>query len=164
MHAKRKNQMPDPALGNFELESFLPYRLSLLSNTVSEAVAKTYREDFDIGVTEWRVIAVLGRFPGVSARDVMDRTAMDKVAVSRAVRRLQENGMIERSAHETDRRRLRLRLTADSGARIFREIGSRAKRYEHALLKNFSLRELAQLDRLLCKLQRTAKRTTLPSR
>ena len=39
-------------------------------------------------MTEWRVMAVLARFEGLSAREVAERTAMDKVAVSRALARL----------------------------------------------------------------------------
>ena len=38
-------------------------------------------------------MAVLGRFPDLSANEVADRTAMDKVAVSRAVARLLELGV-----------------------------------------------------------------------
>ena len=36
-------------------------------------------------------MAVLGRFPGLTAAEVTERTAMDKVQVSRAVARLQED-------------------------------------------------------------------------
>ena len=69
---------------DFRLEEYLPYRLSLLSNTVSQGIADRYQRDHDISVTEWRVIAVLGRFPGQTASEVVKRTAMDKVTVSRA--------------------------------------------------------------------------------
>ena len=73
-----------------ELERFLPYRLSILSNRVSQAIAREYTERFNLSMTEWRVMAVLARFngEGMSAREVAERTAMDKVAVSRALARL----------------------------------------------------------------------------
>ena len=67
------------------LEHFLPYRLSVLSNRVSADIARFYQNRFGLSVTEWRAMAVLGRFPGISAMEVAERTAMDKVAVSRAV-------------------------------------------------------------------------------
>ena len=82
---------------------FLPYRLSLLSNRISQTIADLYAERFGIGVTEWRVIAVLGRYPGLSAGAVAARTAMDKVAVSRAVARLLERELVERDTHGDDR-------------------------------------------------------------
>jgi DNA-binding MarR family transcriptional regulator len=157
MQTKAKDPLPDPSSSHLALESFLPYRLSLLSNTVSDGVATTYRPTFDIGVTEWRVIAVLGRFAGISASEVMQRTAMDKVAISRAVRRLQDKGLVERSADESDRRRLCLRLTPGRGVALFEEIVPRAKRYQLKLLDKFTQRELAQLDRLVSKLQQAAE-------
>ena len=78
------------------LEDFLPYRLSVLSHTISTTIAKAYETKFGISIPEWRVIAILGRFPGLSAVEVADRTMLDKVAVSRAVTRLIKNGRIDR--------------------------------------------------------------------
>src|SRR3546814_20096173 len=43
----------------------------------------------------WRVMAVLARFEGLSAREVAERTAMDKGAVSRALARLVAAGRVE---------------------------------------------------------------------
>ena len=41
------------------LEQFLPYRLSILSNTVSNTIARDYRDLFGLNIPEWRVMAVL---------------------------------------------------------------------------------------------------------
>ena len=87
------------------LENFLPYRLSILSNTVSSTVARVYDKRFNLSIPEWRVIAILGRFPGLSAVEVAERTLMDKVAVSRAVSKLIKNGRIDREFADADRRR-----------------------------------------------------------
>ena len=57
--------MPDRDI--LDLEHFLPYRLSVLSNRISQDIARLYAERFDLGVTEWRLLAVLGRYPGLSA-------------------------------------------------------------------------------------------------
>ena len=86
--------MADPDL--LDLEHFLPYRLSVLSNRISQDIARLYADRFGLGITEWRVLAVLGRHPGISAREVAERTAMDKVAVSRAVASLLAAGRITR--------------------------------------------------------------------
>src|SRR5215831_10188413 len=94
-----------------ELERFLPYRLSVLSNTVSQAIADIYERRFELSITEWRVMAVLARFEGLSAREVAERTAMDKVAVSRALARLVEAGRVHRGTHEGDKRRSVLSLS-----------------------------------------------------
>ena len=76
------------AKARLDLDRFLPYRLSVLSNRVSSAIARQYSDRFGLSIPEWRVMAVLGGSPGLSARDVAERTAMDKVQVSRALESL----------------------------------------------------------------------------
>ena len=141
----------------FILESFLPYRLSLLSNTVSRGVSTAYRKAHGLSVTEWRVVAVLGRFPGLTASEVAQRTAMDKVAISRAVKRLQQRRLVTRSPHREDRRRLPLRLTPGAGVGLFKAVVPKALACEARLLAALDEREKAALDRLLVKLQAAAE-------
>lgn len=136
---------------HWELDRFLPYRLSVLSNRVSQTIAGAYARRFGLGITEWRVIAVLGRYPALSANGVAARTAMDKVAVSRAVARLLERGLLQRDIHDDDRRRSVLELSAD-GYRIYDEVVPVALEYERRLLEPLDTDERAQLDRLLRKL------------
>lgn len=140
---------PDhPAL---DLERFLPYRLSVLSNRISQNIAQGYAERFGIGITEWRVIAILGRDAGLSANAVAERTAMDKVAVSRAVARLLERGLLQRDTHGDDRRRSVLELSA-AGYAVYAEVVPVARDYERRLLAPLDDAERAMLDALLKKL------------
>lgn len=134
-----------------ELERFLPYRLSVLSNRVSQTIASAYAERFGIVVTEWRVIAVLGRYPGLSANEVAERTAMDKVAVSRAVARLLERGLLQRDTHGDDRRRSVLELS-EAGYVVYDEVVPVALGFERRLLSRLDADERAMLDVLLSKL------------
>jgi DNA-binding MarR family transcriptional regulator len=146
------------ATEQFALENFLPYRLSLLSNTVSEGIAIAYRKPHGLSVTEWRVVAVLGRFPGQTASEIVKRTAMDKVAVSRAVKGLQQRGLVERKPFEQDRRLQPLRLTARKGRPLFRNVVPEALAYERALLSALNAAEQEQMAGLLGKLQKQASR------
>ncbi|MFT5138621.1 MAG: DNA-binding MarR family transcriptional regulator [Lysobacterales bacterium] len=139
------------------LEKFLPYRLSLLSNTVSQGISAGYKSAYGLSVTEWRVVAILGRFPGLTASEVTQRGAMDKVAVSRAVNKLQSKSLIERSPHQQDRRRLQLKLTTAKGLPLFRKIVPKALAYENQLLEALSKDELCLLDALIQKLQASAE-------
>src|SRR5690606_42065717 len=95
---------PGTARARLELEQFLPYRLSVLSNRLSSAIARIYADRLDLGITEWRVMAVLGLSPGLSARELAQRTAVDKVAVSRAVARLGAAGRRPRGGVPEGRR------------------------------------------------------------
>jgi len=130
------------------LEKFLPYRLSVLSNTVSSAIAAAYFAHFGLSIPEWRVMAVLAANPGLSAAEVTARTAMDKVAVSRAVAALLVAGRLRRTTVPADRRRTHLRLTK-TGARVYSQVVPVALEYERHLVTSLSKRDRDTLDRIL---------------
>ena len=117
------------------LEEFLPYRLSITSHTVSTNIARVYEKRFGVSIPEWRVIAILGRYPGLSAVEVADRTLMDKVAVSRAVTKLIKNGRIDREFADADRRRSILNLS-ELGREVHNEIAPLALQFENELLQD----------------------------
>lgn len=133
------------------LERFLPYRLSVLSNAVSTAIAAEYAQQFDLTIPEWRVLAVLARHPGLSAAGVAAQTRMDAVAVSRAVARLMRSGRLRRATASDDRRRSVLRLSS-AGLAVYGAVAPVALRFERDLLATLSQRDRAMLDRLLERL------------
>ena len=144
-------------VNHFALEEFLPYRLSLLTNTVSRELAASYREEHDITIIEWRVLAVLGRFPGLTAKKIVDRTAMDKVAISRAVKTLMDKNLLTRKVDPEDRRRQQLFLTPDKGQLVLEDILPRARKLESTLLDTLTREEQVQLNHLLSRLQTAAE-------
>lgn len=137
------------------LDAFVPYRLSVLSNTVSTAIAGAYAARFKLSVPEWRVMAVLGLEPGLSAAQVAERTAMDKVAVSRAVSGLLRSRRVLRTFADVDRRRSVLNLSR-AGEEVYWRVIPLARQYERQLLTDLSTEELAQLDSLLHRLLKKA--------
>lgn len=140
---------------DLKLENFLPYRLAVLSNTVSTTVARAYDKRFSVSIPEWRVIAVLGRFPGLSAVEVAERTFLDKVAVSRAVTKLIKNGRIDREFADADKRRSILNLSED-GKKLHDEIAQLALQFERDLLEGFSADELEKLNSIMERLMARA--------
>jgi DNA-binding MarR family transcriptional regulator len=138
-----------------ELERFLPYRLSVLTNRISTAIARVYAKRFRLTVPEWRVMAVLGRFGAMPANAVCERTAMDKVRVSRAVARLTASGRLARETDAADRRRSMLALTA-AGRSVFEEIGPLALAVEARLLAPLNAADRGELDRLIGKIEASA--------
>jgi DNA-binding MarR family transcriptional regulator len=136
---------------HLELEHFLPYRLSVLSNRISQEIAGLYAERFALNVTEWRLLAVLGRYPDLTATELVERTAMDKVAVSRAVASLVADGRLTRKVDGADRRRTKLRLSA-KGYRIYDEVAPLALAYQQRLVAALDAGERTQLEALLARL------------
>jgi DNA-binding MarR family transcriptional regulator len=139
------------------LELFVPYRLSVLTNIVSQSIADTYEREFGLTIPQWRVIAVLARYPDLSQIEVAERTAMDKVAVSRAVQGLLAARRLLRSYDAGDRRRSRLRLSS-AGKSVYTRVAPLALSYEKKLLDALSPADRKALERLIGRLMERAKR------
>jgi DNA-binding MarR family transcriptional regulator len=134
-----------------DLDRFLPYRLSVLTNRISNALARTYSGRFDLSIPEWRVMAVLGQASGLSAGEVARRTAMDKVQVSRAVANLARRRRVQKQTDAADGRVTRLALTA-KGRAIYDEIVPHALELEEEFLSALAPHERAALNSLIAKL------------
>ena len=146
---------------DLKLEDFLPYQLAVLSNTVSTTVARAYDQRFKVSIPEWRVIAVLGRFTGLSAIEVAERTMLDKVAVSRAVTKLIKSGRIDRQFADADKRRSILNLS-EEGKTLHDEIGQLGLQFERDLVEGFSEDEMKNLNDLIQRLLARARLISLP--
>lgn len=144
---------PPAEMPRLDLDRFLPYRLSILSNRVSAAIARQYSERFGLTIPEWRVMAVLGRYPDISARDIARKTEMDKVQVSRAVASLVRARRVQRRRDRDDGRVQRLALTP-RGEEIYAEIVPLARRLEDVLVSALTAEERGTLDALLARLTR----------
>lgn len=118
--------------GKLVLSDSLSYRLSVLSNTISARIGEAYSERFGLSLWQWRVMAVLGEAGPLTASDIVSRTAMDKVAVSRAVTALDTAGLLERRESDSDRRRQVLRLTP-AGGTTYDTIAPQVVEFERAM-------------------------------
>jgi DNA-binding MarR family transcriptional regulator len=151
----------EPRTDELILEEFLPYRLAVLSHTVSSTIAGVYEERFQVSIPEWRVIAILGRFPGLSAVEVAQRTMLDKVAVSRAVTKLIKNGRLDRQFADADRRRSILNLSAE-GRRIHDEIAPLAMQFERDLLHGITDEDFQRFNLVMERLVARARMLGAP--
>ena len=143
------------------LDEFLPYKLAVLSHSVSSLVARVYDKRFGLTIPEWRVIAIVGRFPGLSAVEVAERTMMDKVAVSRAVTKLIKSGRIDREFADADRRRSILNLS-EQGIQVHDEIAPFALKMEEDLLHGLSADEVETLNSVIERLLARARLISAP--
>ena len=152
-----KEKVADAQLdaASLQLDRFIPYRLSVLTNTVSMVIAGAYEREFGLSIPQWRVMAVLARYPDLSAVEVAERTAMDKVAVSRAIQGLLDDKRVLRAFDKGDRRRSILRLSA-AGQAVYTRVAPMALRYEAELLSALSPNDPRTLDRLLARLMEQA--------
>ncbi len=153
--ARALDAAPDPAAetaGAIDLERFLPYRLIRLSHAISRGIAAGYQQEFGISIAEWRVLAVIARFPDSSASEPGEHTGMDKVSMHRAVRTLQRRQLIASDQATHDRRRQHLRLSG-AGQQLHDQIAPRVLAFERQLLAPLKAADHRLLHQLLDRLQ-----------
>lgn len=137
------------------LADFLPYRLSITSNAVSGRIAQEYRARFGLSVPEWRVMAVLGDAGPLTQRDLTRLTLMDKVAVNRACKVLEERELAARRPNASDGRSHLLELT-DAGREMHAQIMPLALEMERRLFASFSDEEIETFRGLLGRVREEA--------
>lgn len=117
---------------DFDLSTFLPYRLSVLAKRVSTDFARLYGDRFGITIAEWRVLAHLSQHDSVSVREIHQRADMDKSKVSRAAARLEQAGLVEKRVGAGDRRLISLSLTS-KGREVVAAIVPLARGFEREI-------------------------------
>jgi DNA-binding MarR family transcriptional regulator len=136
------------------LENFIPYRIVVLGDAMGRALESAYRDE-DVSIPEWRVLAVIAQVDSLAARDVVARTPMDKMTVSRAIASLEKKAYARREVSASDRRVNMISLTP-AGRALFNRIAALALSYEEGLVKTLTAEERKHLDRALSKLAREA--------
>ena len=134
------------------LDRFLPYRLSVTSNLVSDSIARTYEALFGLSIPQWRTIAVVAETGGISQAAIGARTRMDKVTVSRAAIALVGRALLERVDNPGDGRSHLLRLTA-TGQELHAQVAPKALELEQRILDRFDPEEIARFFDTLARIE-----------
>lgn len=133
------------------LERYLPYRLSILSNRISTLVAGSYKDRFGLSITEWRIMAVLGEYPGASADEISLKTQIEKSLISRAISKLLNRNLIQRQISKEDKRRSQIELSP-MGYDVYSQIVPLSLEYEEKLLSCLSQQEQEGLSSIIDRL------------
>ena len=133
------------------LEDFIPYKLSVVANRVSQSVGRLFEKRFNIQIPEWRILMALYAYGALIFNEVVDRTSMDKARVSRAQKRLVDLGLIDATDDPKDGRRVILSLTR-TGRTLCADIAPAAAEQEAWFLAVLNDAEHKQLDIILDKL------------
>jgi DNA-binding MarR family transcriptional regulator len=134
------------------LADFLPYLLSVTSNAVSGRIADEYQARFGLKIPDWRVMAVLGDAGALTQRALVGATLMDKVAVNRACKVLEDRGLAARSPNSRDGRSHHLELTS-AGKTMHGQIMPLALEMEERLFSPLDNEERALFKALLDKIK-----------
>jgi len=128
----------------------------LFYRDVSLSVRAAYEPAHGLSPAEWRAMAVLNEYEPLSAKEIVARSSMDKVNVSRAVAGLKRAGLLDRHVDPTDRRRALLRLTP-RGRKVLRDLVPSVREVERRLLAGLDERERATLRDLMARVRDNAR-------
>lgn len=134
------------------LEAFLPYRLNVLAEIVSQSLARLYSTRYGIGIPEWRIVATLGQYGTMSAKEIGRHSHMHKTKVSRAAAALEDKGLLRREPDVDDKRAAKLHLTRE-GQTIYDELVPLTLDFAEELEGVLSPQDRAMLERILASLK-----------
>jgi DNA-binding MarR family transcriptional regulator len=137
----------------FRLEDFLPFRLNVVAQEVSERLSEIYAKRFSLDIPQWRILANLASRGEMTAQEVAFVTFSHKSTISRAVAELQVRKLIERTTSAKDRRAFSMRLTP-KGSKVFGELLPLVLEFEQSLMSKLVASERQMLSDGLAALER----------
>lgn len=127
----------------FVLERFFPYQVRVFYTDVTSALSAIYQRDYGLMPAEWRTMAILGSAStGLQATEIVARSSMDKVVVSRAVKRMEERGLLQRKSNAADGRSFLLELS-DEGRAAYEDLGPKLLAVEQKMLAGLTEGEIS---------------------
>jgi DNA-binding MarR family transcriptional regulator len=148
---KNVEEDPDNSAAALQLEDFLPHRLAVAAESVSRFITRQHLAKSGLTMSEWRLLAAVGRFGVLSPTAAGDLTAMDKVKVSRAAASLVSSGLLRQTQDPADGRGRLLRLTR-RGSGVYADIALTGKTIELTLMAGVTATEWRALHKALGKL------------
>lgn len=135
----------------FDLETFLPFQLSVVANRVSQTIGQSIASRFALQIPEWRIVVVLGKYGALSALEIARKTSMDKARVSRAQHRLVDLGLASMRPSPEDRRKVIVSLEAE-GLALYHDMVPLARETAQRLFGPLTAGEHEALQTIVHKL------------
>jgi DNA-binding MarR family transcriptional regulator len=126
-----------------------------LRPVVLQLTRELRREIHSLGVTGGQVslLVAIKYSPGIGVRELAAQERISPAAISKAVRKLDELGLVDRRERDGDRRRVGLHVS-EKGHQVLRSVRSRRTIWLAERLKGLEPEELARLDAALPTLER----------
>jgi DNA-binding MarR family transcriptional regulator len=171
MSLRSKARRPGPEVADnsrtsahaLDLDNYVPAYLTYLAGKISNSASATYRPKFGVGITDWRIMALLATEPWISAGRVCDVIGLDKAAVSRSVREMKKAGIVDVHWADDDQYRQLIALTR-KGLILHDRIVKLSLEREQQLLRSFSAAERKMLIIFLSRMHAQIVDAKLPGK
>lgn len=134
------------------VDDLLLYRLGHLYSAAGAMVVRLCEGGYGVTRREWGVIAKLYGQQGLLPSELAEQMHRDRARTSRTVTALLGKGLIERVTLPSDRRRVRISLTA-AGQRLYEALMPQVQAINGQILSALSSEEAARFDGMLERLQ-----------
>lgn len=139
-----------PAATTLSFQKSPTVLLNFAANRFTRMAARHYQDRFGIGAMDWRMLVMLTREPGSSVAHASRTIGIDKAAVSRSLKRLEQAGLARAEVAGTDERRKSWTLT-DEGHRLHSQMLAVALDRQKELLHGFSGEEVQAFTSYLAR-------------
>nr|WP_315256132.1 MarR family transcriptional regulator [uncultured Duganella sp.] len=113
---------------------------------------------------QFDIIATLGNTPGMSYKELGDKTLITKGTLTGVIERLEQKGLVERQRNDCDKRSFFVRLTPE-GERTFSTVFPEVIAQSGRVFKDYTEDDFARLEKTLSELKNviTAGQAASPS-
>lgn len=141
-----------PGIDTFDLSVFLPFLLNRAGTSVAGAMSETLK-NHGLTITSWRLLASLHQHDSLRIGELADFACIELWTVSRAVSRLESDGLVARQRIGEDARTVNASLT-DTGRTLIEQLIPQARGHEMRALQDFTPAEAENLQQMLQKIYR----------
>jgi DNA-binding MarR family transcriptional regulator len=134
-----------------QLDSFVPYRMSLLVHRMTLANSELYAKHHRLTVQEWRVLSIIADSGPLVPAEIRRLGTQDKSTISWAIKRMQKRNLLTRKPRASDGRTFEVALS-DEGWKYYRHLKPIAERKAQGVLRRLTSSEATELHRLIDKL------------
>lgn len=132
------------------------WRIHVMSYLMVRPVSINITPAYGLTLVDWRIVITLARAPDLTAQEIIEIWGLEKMAVSRSIRKLQKNELVRRTRDAADSRRHPLRLTP-KGRGVYRAAWPRAEEHYKLITSALTAQELKQFLAIADKLVARAR-------
>ncbi len=139
-----------------QLMSMVTFRLARTQNKLSAQMSHILRTRSDLTLAEFRVLRLLAVQPSTSMADLARQMAMDKGQLSRKIKAMRAQNLVDLTPNRSDNRKQDLCITSRGKAEVDALMPLSLRRQE-LLRRNISDEEMAVFLRVLDRLEDAAE-------
>lgn len=159
MENNSEKKDPDSATPKrrLDMETSVLTQVHFVGNRINSTGSIGYRKWYGIGISEFRLLVVIGNEPGSTGARINEIMGLDLGAISRTLRRMEANGLVIGQPHPRHPSYRCWHLTED-GAALHDRISMMTDEREAAILDGFSKAEVFQLLSFLHRLSENTEK------